>query len=81
MKITNYQVKAPLSAPLRVAQVADLHNGAYDEILTALEDFCPDIVAVTGDFLDRRERVARGFSFLSESAKRGKRSSLSATTK
>lgn len=70
MNITHYHIPAPLSQPIRVAQVADLHNGDGKDLLAALAEFSPDILAVTGDFLDRRERVARGFDFLSQAAER-----------
>lgn len=70
MKISRLSVAAPLLREIRVAQVSDLHNGTYDRILAALDEFAPDIVAVTGDFLDRRERTARGFAFLAASAEK-----------
>ena len=70
MKITRYTLKAPLQKPLMLALVADLHNGRYEGLLSALTSASPDAVCVVGDFLDRREKVARGFSFLAASAQK-----------
>lgn len=68
MTVTHITHPAALSRPVRVALVADLHNGEYAAILSALSEFSPDIVAVTGDFLDRRTKTERGFAFLTDCA-------------
>lgn len=59
-----------LSRKMKIAQVSDLHNGRFDRLLALLDAASPDLVCVTGDFLDRKTRTERGFAFLSASATR-----------
>lgn len=71
MRVTRYTVRhAAISAPVRIAVVADLHNGRYEEILSALAGEVPTLVAVPGDFLDTPHKTARAFAFLREVAAR-----------
>lgn len=70
MIISHYTLPCELSAPVKIAQVADLHNGRYEKLLGAIEGEECDLVLVTGDFLDRRESTARGFAFLEASARK-----------
>jgi predicted MPP superfamily phosphohydrolase len=70
MIITKYTLPAPLSVPIKLALVCDLHNGRYEKLVAAIEREAPDAVCVAGDFLDRRESTERGFAFLSDAAKK-----------
>ena len=70
MILTRYTLPAPVSTPITLALVCDLHNGRYEHILAAIENEGADAVCVAGDFLDRRESTARGFAFLAACARR-----------
>ena len=58
-----------LARPVRAAVVADLHNGAYDEILRFCEDMQADMILVPGDFVHSPTETERGFEFLGKAAK------------
>lgn len=71
MTVTHYTVKhSSVPAPVRVAVVADLHNGPYEGLLATLAEEAPTLVAVPGDFLDAPQRTARALAFLREAAAR-----------
>ncbi len=50
MKRTHYTIKAPLD--LQIALVSDLHNHPCEEVLAALREEKPDIIAVPGDMME-----------------------------
>ncbi len=65
MTVTRYEVRhASIPAPVRVAVVADLHDGPYEQLLSALRAEEPTLVAVPGDFLDNPQSTARALAFL-----------------
>ena len=69
MIVTHYTSRhAAVQRPLRLAVVADLHNGAYAPVLRALEAEAPDLVLLPGDFFDAPGRYTRALSFLSACA-------------
>lgn len=71
MKLTRYESRsALLMRPVRVASVADLHNGRYEKVLALLSEANPDFVAVPGDFADTPNRRERGVAFLTDCARR-----------
>ncbi|MBQ8752867.1 MAG: metallophosphoesterase [Clostridia bacterium] len=70
MDITTYILPASLPAPLRIAQVADLHNIPYGTLLRALETKKPDLIAVTGDLVHHFDERERGIAFLQTAARR-----------
>ena len=59
---THYQVQSqrlPQSFDgLKIAQISDLHNAQFGasnkKLLTLLKETQPDVIAITGDFVDRR---------------------------
>ena len=53
--LTEYHVsiKYPMSVPVRIAHVSDLHERKADDILALLKAAKPDIIAVTGDTFER----------------------------
>lgn len=53
--VTRYEITTeyPMSAPIRIAHVSDLHERRADDILELLRQASPDFVAVTGDTLER----------------------------
>lgn len=59
-----------LAEKMKIAQVSDLHNGSFDRLLASLDAAAPDLVCVTGDFLDRPQKTSRGFAFLCALAER-----------
>lgn len=75
-KVRSYQLAIPnveLSAPLRIALVADLHNNPGDEIIRIIEKNRPDMIAVVGDlmvgfrsdpFMQTSVRNTNAFDFL-----------------
>ena len=71
MKLTHYESRSPhLTRPVRVASVADLHNGKYERVLDLLCEAKPDLVAVPGDFADTPQKRERGIAFLAECARK-----------
>ena len=63
---TNPKIGADLGG-YRIAQVSDLHSADYGrELICAIRDFAPHIIAVTGDIFDRHrpDVSAPTFSFL-----------------
>ena len=58
-----------IARPVRAAVVADLHDGAYDDVLYIIKKMQADIILVPGDFLQSPEKTARGFAFLTAAAK------------
>ena len=71
MRATRYESRsAKLTHPVRVASVADLHNGDYGKVLSLLEEVRPDLVAVPGDFADTPKKRDRGLAFLTECARK-----------
>ena len=58
-----------LARPVRVAVVADLHNGEYDDVLQICADTQAEMILVPGDFVNSPTQTARGFAFLEEAAR------------
>ncbi|MBQ8859590.1 MAG: metallophosphoesterase [Clostridia bacterium] len=58
-----------LARPVRVAVVADLHNGAYSDVLRICKDLQAELILVPGDFVNSPTQTANGFAFLEEAAK------------
>lgn len=59
-QLTYYSISAPIS-PLRIALVADLHNGRVENLEELLSEAKPDMVAIVGDLYEgppRRERFS-----------------------
>ncbi len=54
MRLTRYTLETPrLTAPVRVAVIADLHDRPYDELLILLYDIAPDLILLPGDITGR----------------------------
>lgn len=53
--ITRYTIPTKRPCRLRIALVADLHDQPCDELLTAIEEQQPDVIAIAGDLLERLE--------------------------
>ena len=71
MVLTRYAAKSDrLVRSVRIASVADLHNGRYTRVLALLEEAAPDIVAIPGDLVDDPAHRDRGIAFLTECARR-----------
>jgi len=53
--ITEYSISAdyPISEPIRIAHVSDLHERRADDILELLRQSAPDMIVVTGDTFER----------------------------
>jgi predicted MPP superfamily phosphohydrolase len=64
LEVTRHRMRAPVAAPLTVAHLADLHTRGLGSIersvLDALERERPDLVAITGDTIDRGDWTAAG---------------------
>ena len=58
-----------LARPVRVAVVADLHNGAYEGVLAICENMQAEIILVPGDFVHSPTQTARGLAFLEKAAR------------
>lgn len=54
-------------APMRIAQVSDLHNAGFgsgqEKLLSPIVGFAPDLIAVTGDLFSRKDESATDNSF------------------
>lgn len=59
-----------LTRPLRLAAVADFHNGIPEAVCEALEGVDPEAVLLPGDFLHKTGETERGFALLSHLAAR-----------
>lgn len=71
MVLTRYRVTSPrVPRPLKIASVADLHNGRPAPVLSLLEEGEPDLVAVPGDLVDDAAHRDRGLAFLRECTRR-----------
>ena len=59
--LTEYQVNIPYSVPqeLTIAHVSDLHERISDDILRMLRRVKPDFIVVTGDTLERYDKIGR----------------------
>ena len=70
MMMTTYYTttQAGVKTPIRVAVVADLHNGEYHHILHRIEAEQADLIVLPGDFLQGEDKTARGFAFLAAAA-------------
>lgn len=53
--VTRYDVTTeyPIAEPIRIAHISDLHERSADDILALLRREAPDLIAVTGDTLER----------------------------
>ena len=52
--LTEYRCSsAKLKQPIVIAQISDVHARRCDDILAMLEKLRPDLIAVTGDVLER----------------------------
>ena len=56
MRLTQYRIGCPVERELCVAVVADLHEYDPAPVLGLLEQVRPDVIAVTGDLLERHGR-------------------------
>ncbi len=72
--VTEYEVSSPRLPEefdgFTVAQISDLHNARFGEgnrrLISALDALHPDIIAITGDFVDsRRTRIPQALEFAS----------------
>lgn len=56
MRRTEYTIHCPVSTPLTIGLVTDLHEHNPAEVLKILTDAKPDVIAVAGDTLERHRR-------------------------
>ena len=72
MKTTYYQVPCPkLSAPIRIALAADLHDNPYEPVVARIYREKPDLILIPGDLTDDnsiRKGAVSALSFLRECA-------------
>lgn len=69
MKISNYNIKAPIQQKVNIALVADLHNTPSNEALALVKECKPDIIAACGDFLMATYKNSHdGLNFLKSAA-------------
>lgn len=57
-QINTWRLPAPVSAV--IALVADLHNGDPAALLAALGEIRPDLIAIAGDLMERRDGAEAG---------------------
>lgn len=59
LSVTNYEVSAPVDAPLRILQLTDLHGHSFGEdngrLVTLVAEQEPDLIVMTGDMLDKND--------------------------
>jgi uncharacterized protein len=62
IQVTHYQLHGPVSAPLKIAHVSDIHTHGFGSrerrLLEILRAENPDVIAVTGDTLSLMNRYA-----------------------
>lgn len=68
MQITKYEIKANIENGLKIAHVSDLHDKPFGRLVEALKRIRPDVIAITGDLMDRLEEARNGLSFLREAS-------------
>ncbi len=69
MKITTYEVKAPVSRAFTAALVADMHDKPHEAVLAAVADRKADVIFNTGDIIDGHgSRAERADRFLADCA-------------
>lgn len=75
LQLTGYTVQSPelpdAFQGFRIAQISDLHNAEFgsdnEKLLSLLRSSQPDIIAITGDFIDsRRTDIAVALAFAEE---------------
>ena len=67
--LTKYKIKADSS--LKIIQISDFHNAKFknnnEELLTLIKGTAPDLIAITGDFIDSRHtNLERSVEFARE---------------
>lgn len=68
MNITNYTLHANISVPCRVVQASDLHDRCPADVVTALKQQKPDMIAVTGDLFNHLDTARHALAFLKAAA-------------
>lgn len=61
MQIQRYSLSGPVSKPLNIALVADLHDRDGSAILSSLTTEKPDIIAIAGDLTNNLPGTKEGF--------------------
>jgi hypothetical protein len=69
MQVTKYIIKANISNNIRIALVADLHDKPCGDLLPAIKEQHPDIIAIPGDFIYRTDNSRSGLAILKEAVK------------
>ena len=68
MKQPEFSLFLPLTAPVTVAHVSDLHDRSPKTVLAALEALSPDLIALTGDLFHRLDTARYALPFLRAAA-------------
>lgn len=68
LDVTEYELKTPeINGEISIAVVSDLHSKPFYRVLQKLKDIKPDIIAVTGDFInDRCKNKEKMLAFAAE---------------
>lgn len=64
LDITRYNIRAKIRNPARIAVVADLHNGRWQEIFAEIKKNGCDIIVIPGDLTEGMRACENGLAFL-----------------
>ena len=64
LDITRYSIRAKIRNPARIAVVADLHNGRWQEIFAEIKKNGCDIIVIPGDLTEGMRSCENGLAFL-----------------
>ena len=69
IEMTEYRIRASLTAPLTLIFVSDLHGCDNEPLLAHIRDSGAQAVLVGGDYMHNERNFTRGFDFLRQSAR------------
>lgn len=54
----HYELETELAEPIRLVQLTDLHSREYEELVYMIREQSPDLILMTGDMMDRKDKNA-----------------------
>ena len=54
----HYELETELAEPIRLVQLTDLHSREYEELVYMIREQSPDLILMTGDMVDRKDKNA-----------------------
>ncbi len=62
--VTKYDISSDISNDIKIVQLSDLHSKPFKKVLTILEKIRPDIIVITGDYInDKGKNKDKMFEF------------------